>query len=98
MTDGKDVKCIVCEKLEPRRHPGHFMCGNPSCREKIVERMRSSDVLQARVRALTSLASRLLKYIDDANRDGRTCIPVLEDDASEVEEAVLAVERGTFGT
>jgi cell division protein FtsB len=32
-------------------------------------------------------------YIDDTNRDGRTCIPVLEDDASQVEEAVLALEQ-----
>ena len=45
---------------------------------------------RASVRNLTALASRLLKYIDDANRNGCTHIVVLEDDASQVEEAALA--------
>ena len=43
---------------------------------------------QANVRALTCLAARLLEYIDDANREGRACIVVPEDDASQVEKAL----------
>lgn len=34
---GTTVRCIMCEKEEPRRHPGQFMCGNPECRREIVK-------------------------------------------------------------
>jgi hypothetical protein len=34
---GTTVRCIICEKEEPRRHRGHFMCGNPECRREIVK-------------------------------------------------------------
>lgn len=32
--------CVACGKVLPRMHPGQFMCGDPSCRDKIVARMK----------------------------------------------------------
>lgn len=43
--ESPEVACIACGKVEPRRHPGHFLCGNPACREKVVRAVERMTAL-----------------------------------------------------
>lgn len=49
------TECAACGKREPRKHPGHFSCGSPECREAFVKAVENRNYWRGRA-------------ISDANR------------------------------
>lgn len=63
------IACAVCGKEEPLRHPGHFMCGNSTCREALIGSHKAAS------RALTFLSG--LNLQDHSTKEQKELVEVV---------------------